>query len=137
MIFEENYFFCYILLTPQIPLSGCLYIVRYWAICIEIVCERGCDVINFEIKGRLSAQMTWQFLNALELFSPYKSKLSNFRFCLIFIFNKKQSQSCEFATYWRKNSTKVVNLPLPDEKLCSSFWRHKQVNGFYHFQRYH
>ena len=46
--------------------------------------------------------MTWQFLNVLELSSPYKSKLSNFRFCLIFIFNKKNLQGCEFATYWRK-----------------------------------
>ena len=33
--------------------------------------------------------MTWQFLNALELFSPEKK-------------NKKGSQSCQFATYRRK-----------------------------------
>ena len=41
------------------------------------------------IKGGLSGQMTRQFLDVLELFSPYKDKLSNFRFRLIFIFSKK------------------------------------------------
>ena len=40
-------------------------------------------------KGGLSARITWQFLNALEIFSFQKSKLSNFRFHLIFILNKK------------------------------------------------
>ena len=25
---------CYILLTEQISLSGCLYFLRYWAICV-------------------------------------------------------------------------------------------------------
>ena len=50
-------------------------------------------------KGGLSGRMTWQFSNALELFSTQKIKLSNFRFCLIFIFNKKELQSCPFATY--------------------------------------
>ena len=46
--------------------------------------------------------MTSQFLNVLELFSPYKDKLSNFRFRLTFIFNEKEHQSCQFANYWRK-----------------------------------
>ena len=32
--FEEKYFPCYILLTDQIPLSGCLYFVRYWEISV-------------------------------------------------------------------------------------------------------
>ena len=41
------------------------------------------------------------FLNVLELFSLLKRKLSNFRFRSIFIFNKKEPQSCQFATYWR------------------------------------
>ena len=49
-------------------------------------------------KGRVSGQMVWQFLNALELLFPWKIKLSNFRFRLIFIFNKKELQSCQFAT---------------------------------------
>ena len=39
----------YILLTDQVSLSGCLYFVRYWVICVVIVCYPGCDVINFEI----------------------------------------------------------------------------------------
>ena len=46
--------------------------------------------------------MTWQFLNVSELFFPWKSKLSNFRFRLIFIFNKKEPQSRQFVTYWQK-----------------------------------
>ena len=53
-------------------------------------------------KDGLSGRMNWQFLNALELFSPSWSKLYNFRFRLIFIFNKKEPQSCQFANYRRK-----------------------------------
>ena len=33
IIFEGNYFSCYILVIDQVSLSGCLYFVRYWAIC--------------------------------------------------------------------------------------------------------
>ena len=33
LIFEEKNFTGYILLTDQISLSGCLYLVKYWAIC--------------------------------------------------------------------------------------------------------
>ena len=32
MIFEEKYFSCYTLLTDQILLSHCLYLLRYWTI---------------------------------------------------------------------------------------------------------
>ena len=32
MIFEEKYFSCYILLTDQISLSGCINFVRYWTV---------------------------------------------------------------------------------------------------------
>ena len=32
MIFQEKRFSCYILLTDQIPLSDCLYFLRYWSI---------------------------------------------------------------------------------------------------------
>ena len=34
IIFEEKYFSSYILLLVRISLSGCLYFVRYWAICV-------------------------------------------------------------------------------------------------------
>ena len=36
IIFEENYFSCYILLIDQVSFSGCLYFyfVRYFAICV-------------------------------------------------------------------------------------------------------
>ena len=34
IIFEEKYFSSYILLIGQIALFGCLYFVRYWAICV-------------------------------------------------------------------------------------------------------
>ena len=56
------------------------------------------------LKGGLSGRMTYkQFLNVLELFYPLKRKLSKFRFRTIIIFNKKEPQSCQFATY-RKNA---------------------------------
>ena len=32
IIFQEKYFSCYFLLTRQISLSGCLNLLRYWAI---------------------------------------------------------------------------------------------------------
>ena len=32
--FSTKMFLCYILLTDQLPLSGCLYFLRYWAICV-------------------------------------------------------------------------------------------------------
>ena len=38
MIFEEKYFSGYILLIDQISLSGCLYFMRYWAVCVVFVC---------------------------------------------------------------------------------------------------
>ena len=34
MIFEEKCFSCYILLPGQISLTDCLYIPRYWLICV-------------------------------------------------------------------------------------------------------
>ena len=37
-----------------------------------------------QLKGELLGQMTWQF------------------FYLIFIFNQKEPQICQFATYWQK-----------------------------------
>ena len=73
------------------------------------------------IKGRLSGQMTWQFLNAFDWFSSLKN-LSNFRFHSFFIFNKREPQSFQLATNQRK--------------ALFEFWRHKQVNrwiGFYNF----
>ena len=33
--FQEKYFSCYILLTGQISFSGCLYFVKYWAVCVS------------------------------------------------------------------------------------------------------
>ena len=33
----------------QISLSGRLYFVRYWVMCIAIVCKQGCDGLNFEV----------------------------------------------------------------------------------------
>ena len=49
--------------------------------------------LSCNLKGRLSGRMTKQFLNVLELFSPYKRKPTNLRFRSIFIFNKKEPQS--------------------------------------------
>ena len=34
MVFQEKYLSYYILLTDQIPLSGCFYIIGYWIICV-------------------------------------------------------------------------------------------------------
>ena len=38
IIFLEKYSSCYILLTDQISLSGCLYLLRYWKIYEVIIC---------------------------------------------------------------------------------------------------
>ena len=34
MIFQEKCFSSYILLTEQISLPDCLYLLRYWSICV-------------------------------------------------------------------------------------------------------
>ena len=34
MIFQQKCSTCYILLTDQISLPGCLYLLRYWTICV-------------------------------------------------------------------------------------------------------
>ena len=34
MIFQQKCSLCYILLTDQISLPGCLYFLRYWVICV-------------------------------------------------------------------------------------------------------
>ena len=47
--FKKNIFHV-ILLTDQISLSGSLYFLIYWAMCILIVCFPARDVIDFEIK---------------------------------------------------------------------------------------
>ena len=47
MIFKEKYFSCYVLLPGQIPMPLLREILGN--ICIVIVYQPGCDVINFEI----------------------------------------------------------------------------------------
>ena len=49
MIFQEKCFSSYILLTGQMSLSHCLYFLRYWVICVVIICFPVCDTINFKI----------------------------------------------------------------------------------------
>ena len=34
MIFQEKCFSCCIVLTDQISLSDCLYLLRYWSVCV-------------------------------------------------------------------------------------------------------
>ena len=60
IIFEEKYISCSILMIDQISLSGYLYFVRYWAVCLlqlfflfvcfSIISIAGCDVMNSEVK---------------------------------------------------------------------------------------
>ena len=47
--FLRKKFSCYILLIDQISSSDCLYFLRYWVICIVIICFACDDIINFEI----------------------------------------------------------------------------------------
>ena len=51
------------------------------------------------LKGGLSGRMTLQFFKCFRVIFSLKMKLSNFRFQSIFISNKKEPQSCQFATY--------------------------------------
>ena len=61
-------------------------------------------VYNFVAPLKVGSRVGWpnNFLNVLQLLSPLKRKLSNFFLRSIFIFNKKESRSCQFATYRRK-----------------------------------
>ena len=56
------------------------------------------SMIILKVAGGLSGRMTWQFLNTLESFSSEKTNFSTF----VFLFNKKEPQSRQFASYWRK-----------------------------------
>ena len=47
---------------------------------------------------KMDYQVKKRFILNVTLFSPYKSKLSNFRFHLFFIVNKEEPQSCQFFT---------------------------------------
>ena len=50
MIFEEKFFFCYILLTDQVSFVWLLLLHEILGnMCIVIICQQGCDVMNFEI----------------------------------------------------------------------------------------
>ena len=48
------------------------------------------------------------FMNIVELFSPWKSKLTNFCFSLIFICNKREPENCTFFTNWWKSLFEFV-----------------------------
>ena len=50
----------------------------------------------------LKADSRLRWPNVLEFIFPWKRKVFNFCFRSIFIFNKKEPQSCQFATYRRK-----------------------------------
>ena len=50
MIFHGKSFSCYIVVTDQVSLPGCLYFLRYCTMCVlQIFAFPGCDVINFEM----------------------------------------------------------------------------------------
>ena len=50
MVFRQKFSSCYIVLTDQISLSGCVSILEILEnMCIGIVCYPGCDVMDFEI----------------------------------------------------------------------------------------
>ena len=57
--------------------------------------------------------------------------------CFIVIFSLKKENYPIFAfvksLFSTKKSSKVVNLPLTDETLCLSFWRHKQEKWLLQF----
>ena len=66
--FLEKNFTCYILLSDKISLSGCRETL--WNRCIVIVCEAGCEVINFEIN----------LILLLKIFFSYMTKKSRQKF---------------------------------------------------------
>ena len=51
MIFEETFLSLYFLLPEQISFSGCLYFVRYWAICVLqlFVKKPGCNIVKLDV----------------------------------------------------------------------------------------
>ena len=96
----------YLLISLDVHIPIILFIKRYWLFQIVFYYQSFAVFCitwqNMDLKVDSRAGMTRQFLIVLELFSVLKSKLSNFRFRLIFIFNKKYPQSCQFVTYWQK-----------------------------------
>ena len=104
MIFQENFFSCYALLTDQIPLSDCSFTswdigqyvwCSYWFMCI------GCEVLNFKVN--LSNQI---------VFLPYrKVKTKIWEQEEILRWNEKVSAS--------KNCLRPEDLPLSKYFTCS------------------
>ena len=80
----------------------------------------GLNLLNLKKNWFVSIFWSWplsSFFYILALFPSQKRKLFNFCFCLIFIFNKKKLQSCQFFTSrWKA----LMNL-----------WRHKQAFLFF------
>ena len=76
------------------------------------------------IKGTLSGQMTWQFLNALELFSPWKNQTIQFWFSFNLYFEQKRAPKLSICHLVMKSSFWVFDVT-------------DRRNGFHNFQRYH
>ena len=50
IIFEEKYFWCYVISIDQISLSGLPLLCEILGkMCVGIVCKPDCDVMNFEV----------------------------------------------------------------------------------------
>ena len=83
-------------------------------------------VLNAQASLKVDSRIGWpnNFLNVLEWFSPWKRKLSNFRFRSIFIFNKKRVPKLSFRHLPKKRSVRVFDVT-------------NRTNGFYSFQSHY
>ena len=83
IIFKEKYFSCYILLTDQASLSGCIYFVRCWVICVFQLFVN--QVVYFEIKVTLTFQ---KIFAKLQFFPSLFERMPSL-VCLVFKIENK------------------------------------------------
>ena len=76
------------------------------------------------LKGRLSGQMTRQFLNVLEFFFPLKNKNIQFLLLLNLYFQQKRAPKLSVWHLLTKSAVRIFDVT-------------NRPNGFHNFQSYH
>ena len=83
--FSTKFSTCYILLTDQISLSGCLYFLRYWEICVlqlfvitRLLCQKFQNYSDLSNQAVFIHDQKVKKLNILRRRRAFKVKLKTF-----------------------------------------------------------
>ena len=105
MIFPEKCFPCFILLTDQIPSSDCLYILRYWAICVlQLFVNQAVTPLNLKL--------------ALSFSSSPCDKCSKLQHKNLDILRTKKGKIEAFSVIFKRLSVAEICLRPQSTSLC-------------------